>query len=91
MSHTHTHTLGTSVADRRLSPLSLPTPESLSCFFCCSMSSTLQTHKTGHTPDTHTQEEGREGGREVEREREAEVEPPPPFGRLFIGIVFPRI
>lgn len=76
---THTHT---SVADSLLSPLSLPTPESLSCFFCCSMSSTLQTQDTGHTPDTHTggrhvcvcmhrrdKEQGSHNDREGDRER----------------------
>jgi len=77
--HTHTHTLSTSVADSLLSPLSLPTPESLSCFFCCSMSSTLQTHNTGHT---HTNEmcacvEGDEIKSMREREREILFLTPP--------------
>lgn len=35
----------TSVADSLLSLLSLPTPESLSCFLCCSKSSTLDKKK----------------------------------------------
>lgn len=56
--HTHRLTLSTSVADSLLSPLSLPTPESQSCFFCCSMSSTLPTHFTGYTSNTLTAKGG---------------------------------